>query len=60
MPVARKVWQLASPSPTAVTRRLIIRNTSTRLSRRAPIPPARGMERHKGDSFSAAMPAASR
>ena len=36
MPVARKVWQLASPSPTVLTRRLIIRNTSTRLIRRAP------------------------
>ena len=34
MPVARKVWQLASPSPTVLTRRLIIRNTSTRLIRR--------------------------
>ena len=60
MPVARKVWKLASPSPTAATRRLVIRNTSTRLIRRAPIPLARGIERHRGDSYSAAIPAASR
>ena len=57
---ARKVWQLASPSPTVLARRLIILNTSTRLILRALSPPARGIECHKGESFSAAIPAASR
>ena len=60
MPMARKVWQLASPSPTAVTRRLIIRNTSARLIWRTLSLLARGIERHRGVFFSAAIPAAAR
>ena len=59
MPEARKVWQFAAlPSSAAVTRRLIIRNTSTLLMRRRPSSRIRVSERHNGEPFSPAIPAA--
>ena len=58
MPIARKVWQLAAaPRPTLFTRRLIIRNTSTRLIRRVESARVRVRVRQSGVPVSSARPA---